>query len=89
MPAKNVSAVPGDALSRASVSGRGVIFFRPAEAAAFLGISREEITLAMREYVVSRGRRGLAHFSAGKGSMIRRASIILWCLQREQEMVGK
>ena len=83
------AAAAPDARARARAGGRGVIFFRPAEAADFLGVSRAEISAAMREYTSTRGRRGLAHFVAGKGAMIRRCAIFLWCRQREMEVAGR
>ena len=62
-------------VERARSCGRGVAVFRPAEAAVFLGCNRAVVDSAMREYVESAGRRGLAHFFMGKGKMIRRESI--------------
>jgi len=57
-----------DAMAAARANGRGVNVFRPAEAAAFLGVSVLVIKDAMADYCRSSGRRGLAHFDCGKGS---------------------
>lgn len=81
-----ISAASPAELARAG--GRGVAVFRPAEAAIFLGVDRAVVDGAMREYVSSRGRRGLAHFLAGKGSLIRRESLISWMQQLERAMLG-
>lgn len=67
-----------DALTRAAVHGRGVEVFRPSEAAAFLGVSVKEIKSGMRTYDLSEGKRGLAHFPLGKGSLIRRGALETW-----------
>lgn len=67
-----------DTLQRAAVNGRGVQVFRPSEAAAFLGVSVKEIKGAMRIYDLSEGKRGLAHFQLGKGSLIRRGALENW-----------
>ena len=67
-----------DSLQRAAVHGRGVEVFRPSEAAAFLGVSVKEIKGAMRTYDLSEGKRGLAHFPLGKGSLIRRGALETW-----------
>ena len=71
-------------LDVARANGRGVVVFRPDEAAAFLGVSDVVIRDAMADYVRSSGRRGLAHFNAGKGALIRRVSIDTWMDQQEQ-----
>jgi hypothetical protein len=71
-------------LDVARANGRGVVVFRPEEAAAFLGVSDVVIRDAMSDYVRSSGRRGLAHFSAGKGSLIRRCQIEDWMAREEQ-----
>ena len=73
-----------NALEVARANGRGVVVFRPDEAAAFLGVSDVVIRDAMSDYVRSSGRRGLAHFPAGKGALIRRVSIDTWMDQQEQ-----
>ena len=75
-------------VERARSCGRGVAVFRPAEAAVFLGCNRAVVDSAMREYVESAGRRGLAHFFMGKGKMIRRESIEQWMIQRERSVIG-
>ena len=75
-------------LERARECGRGVAVFRPAEAATFLGCNRAVVDAAMREYVESSGRRGLAYFLLGKGRMIRREAINQWMMQRESQMIG-
>lgn len=67
-----------DAITRASVHGRGIEVFRPSEAAAFLGVSVKEIKGAMRAFDLSEGKRGLAHFQLGKGSLIRRRALETW-----------
>jgi hypothetical protein len=75
-------------VERARECGRGVAVFRPAEAAVFLGCNRAVVDAAMREYVESAGRRGLAHFFAGRGKMIRREAIDQWMIQRERAVIG-
>ncbi len=75
-------------VERARSCGRGVAVFRPCEAAFFLGCSRAVIDSALREYVESSGRRGLAHFFCGKGKMIRREAIDQWMMQRERAVIG-
>lgn len=67
-----------DYIAAAKANGRGVNVFRPAEAAAFLGVSDVLIRDAMSDYCRSSGRRGLAHFPCGKGMMIRRIAIENW-----------
>jgi hypothetical protein len=67
-----------DALTRAASNGRGVEVFRPSEAAAFLGVSVKEIKGAMRSFDLSEGKRGLAHFQRGTGSLIRRGALETW-----------
>lgn len=69
-------------------SGRGVSVFRPAEAAAFLGVHREVLDHAINEWVVTRGRRGLAHFLCGKGKLIRREALDQWMQSQEQAILG-
>lgn len=74
---KKASVLP-DSVVRATSNGRGVEVFRPSEAAAFLGVSVKEIKGAMRSYDLSEGKRGLAHFKLGKGSLIRRRALETW-----------
>jgi hypothetical protein len=71
-------------LDIARANGRGVVVFRPDEAAAFLGVSDVVIRDAMADYLRSSGRRGLAHFNAGKGALIRRVALDTWMEAREQ-----
>ena len=75
-------------VERARECGRGVAVFRPSEAAVFLGCNRAVIDSALREYVESAGRRGLAHFFCGKGKMIRREAIDQWMMQRERAVIS-
>ena len=75
-------------LEVAKSNGRGVVVFRPNEAAAFLGVSDVVIRDAMADWVRSSGRRGLAHFKAGKGAMIRRCSLDTWMDQQERKQAG-
>lgn len=75
-------------VERARECGRGVAVFRPAEAAVFLGCNRAVIDSALREYVESAGRRGLAHFFCGKGKLIRREAIDQWMMQRERAVIS-
>lgn len=75
-------------LEVARSSGRGVVVFRPDEAAAFLGVSDVVIRDAMADWVRSSGRRGLAHFTAGKGALIRRVSIDTWMERQELKEAG-
>lgn len=72
----------------ARANGRGVVVFRPDEAAAFLGVSDVVIRDAMSDWVRSSGRRGLAHFPAGKGMMIRRVSLDDWMYKQELKQAG-
>jgi hypothetical protein len=72
-----------EAMALARANGRGVNVFRPAEAAAFLGVSVLVIKDAMSDYCRSSGRRGLAHFQCGKGAMIRRIAIENWMIGLE------
>ena len=72
----------------ARANGRGVAVFRPNEAAAFLGVSDVVIRDAMADWVRSSGRRGLAHFAAGKGALIRRCSLDTWMDQQERRTAG-
>jgi len=72
----------------ARANGRGVVVFRPDEAAAFLGVSDVVIRDAMSDWVRSSGRRGLAHFPAGKGSLIRRVSLDDWMYKQEIKQAG-
>jgi hypothetical protein len=70
-------------VSRAAAAGRGLEVFRPGEAAAFLGVSVKEIKAAMRTRDLSEGKRGLAHFKLGKGSLIRRGALEAWMMELE------
>ena len=72
----------------ARANGRGVVVFRPDEAAAFLGVSDVVIRDAMADWVRSSGRRGLAHLAAGKGAMIRRVSLDDWMYKQELKQAG-
>jgi hypothetical protein len=72
----------------ARANGRGVAVFRPDEAAAFLGISDVVIRDAMADYIRSSGKRGLAHFTAGKGALIRRCSLDTWMERQELKQAG-
>ena len=72
----------------ARANGRGVAVFRPNEAAAFLGVSDVVIRDAMADYIRSSGKRGLAHFTAGKGALIRRCSLDTWMDQQERRTAG-
>lgn len=75
-------------LEIAKSQGRGVAVFRPNEAAAFLGVSDVVIRDAMADYIRSSGKRGLAHFTAGKGALIRRCSLDTWMDQQERRTAG-
>lgn len=72
-----------DPVEVARAEGRGRAVFRPVEAAAFLGVHRQVVDSACAEWVRSAGKRGLAHFLCGKGSMIRREAIEAWMESRE------
>ena len=72
----------------ARANGRGVVVFRPDEAAAFLGVSDVVIRDAMADWVRSSGRRGLAWFEAGKGAMIRRCQMDIWMERQELKQAG-
>lgn len=86
--ADTTAAAPADPAEAARAGGRGVAVFRPQEAAIFLGVHRQVIDSAMREWVSSRGRRGLAHFLAGRGFLIRRESLDTWMQSLERAMLG-
>jgi hypothetical protein len=75
-------------LDVARANGRGVSVFRPAEAAIFLGCDRAVVDAACKEFITSRGRRGLAHFLCGKGLIIRRESLTAWMQHQERAMAG-
>ncbi len=77
------------AMERARDSGRGFSVFRPAEAAAFLGCNRAVVDAAMREYIESSGRRGLAFSLLGKGRLIRREALDQWMISQEMAIIGK
>jgi len=53
-----------------------------------LGVSDVVIRDAMSDWVRSSGRRGLAHFPAGKGMMIRRVSLDDWMYKQELKQAG-
>lgn len=78
-----------EAMERARSGGRGVSVFRPPEAAAFLGVSRRVLDNECRAWIVTRGRRGLAHFLCGKGVLIRREALDIWMQAKERsQMIG-
>lgn len=59
-------------------TGRGREFFRPDEAAIFLGVDRSTVDAALRLWRVSGGKRGLPHARIGNGYLIRRAGLEQW-----------
>ena len=71
-------------MDQARSNGRGIFIFRPAEAAAFLGVSDDLIRDAMQDFTRHSGKRGLAYFNAGKGALIRRSSLEKWMGEQEQ-----